>query len=139
MRWRKILALCASIATFIAFAAWAGENWVEVGADPQGKYYVDANSLQVEGETMRFRKKGVYNFMMLETFGDKKISFRESVGTIEIDCARRIHRVVQMDIVGPEGTVEWSTGKMNRMWEDIAPDSVGNETHAYVCRGMTSS
>lgn len=136
MRWRNILALCAPL---FAGAAWAAENWVEVGADPQGKYYVDANSLHVEGETTRFRKKGVYNFMILETFGERKVSFRESVGTIEIDCARRIHRMVQMDIVGPDGKVQWTTGKMNRMWEDIPPDSLANETHAYVCRGMTSS
>jgi hypothetical protein len=136
MRWRNILALCAIL---LSGAARAAENWVEVGADPQGKYYVDANSLQVDGETTRFRKKGVYNFMMLETFGEKKVSFRESVGTIEIDCARRIHRMVQMDIVGPEGKVAWTTGKMNRMWEDIPLDSLANETHAYVCRGMTSS
>ncbi len=136
MWWKKLLTL--SVAA-LAVNAWAEENWVEIGADPQGKYYVDAGSIQVEGESMRFRKKGVYTFSMVETFGDQKVSFRESVGTIEIDCARRIHRVIQMDIVSPEGKVVWTTGKMNRMWEDIPSDSLADETHAYVCRGMTSS
>ena len=136
MWWKEILAIAG-----LAFCAnaWSVDNWVEVGADPQGKYYVDPTSLQVDGETLRFRKKGVYNFNMLETFGDKRVSFRESVGTIEIDCARRIHRMVQMDIISPEGQVAWTTGKMNRMWEDIVPSSLGEETHAFVCRGMNKS
>lgn len=125
--------------TAVAAEAAGTENWVEIGADPQGKYYVDTRSLAVEGETLRFRKKGVYNFSMLETFGDKKISFRASVGVIEIDCARRIHRMVQMDVVSPEGEVVWTTGKLNRMWEDIMPDTLGDETHKFVCKGMTQS
>ncbi len=136
MRWKKILVLGVSV---FPCSAWAEENWVEVGADPQGRYYVDASSIAVDGETMRFRKKGVYNFSMVDTFGGKKVSFRESMGIIELDCARRIHRVIQMDIVSPGGKVEWTTGKMNRMWENIAPNSLGEVTHAYVCRGMTSS
>ena len=131
--------LAGACAMFWVLVAIGADNWVEVGADPQGKYYVSPSSLQVDGETLRFRKKGVYNFNMLETFGDKPVSFRESVGTIEIDCARRIHRVVQMDIISPEGQVAWTTGKMNRMWEDIVPGSLGEQTHAFVCPGMNKS
>lgn len=118
--------------------AWA-ENWVSVGVDPQGKYYVDADSIEVDGETLRFRKKGVYNFPMVETFGDRKVSFQASVGIIEIDCARRIHRMVRMDIISPQGEVSWTTGKLNRLWEDIAPGTLGEETHSFVCKGMTTS
>jgi len=115
------------------------DNWIEVGADPQGKYFVDSTSVAVDGETLRFRKKGVYNFSMLETFGDKRVSFRSSIGTIELDCVRRIHRVVQMDIISPEGEIVWSTGKMNRPWEDIAPNSLGEITRKLVCDSMSSS
>lgn len=127
-----MLALCAPT------RGWA-ENWVQVGADPQGKYYVDTDSIEADGETLRFRKKGVYNFPMLETFGDKKVSFQSSVGIIELDCARRIHRMVRMDIISPEGEVSWTTGKLNRMWDDIVPNTLGEETRTFVCKGVTSS
>lgn len=136
MTLKTMVVLCTALWTGFAMAQ---ENWVEIGVDPQGKYYVDANSLQLDEETLRFRKKGVYNFMMLETFGDKKISFKESVGTIEIDCQRKIHRMIQMDILTPEGEVQWSTGKLNRLWEDIPPDSLAEETHTFVCRKRTQS
>jgi len=122
-------------------SAWAGadDQWLEIGADPQGKYYIDPKSIQVEGDTIRLRKRGVYNANMMETFGDKKVSFRESVGIIEIDCGRKIHRVVQMDIISPEGEVVWTTGKMNRMWDDIMPNTHGEATHNFVCRGLDKS
>lgn len=133
----------SGVVGFLAACFWmvgvSAEEWVPVGADPQGKYFVDRDSIEVDGETLRFRKKGVYNFRMLETFGDKKVSFQSSIGIIELDCARRIHRMVRMDVLSPEGDVAWTTGKLNRLWDDILPESLGEETRRYVCEKVSRS
>jgi hypothetical protein len=43
------------------FAAGAGAaEWIEVGADTEAKYYVDLSSIEVEANTVRVVKKGVF-------------------------------------------------------------------------------
>ncbi|HWQ39210.1 MAG TPA: surface-adhesin E family protein [Burkholderiales bacterium] len=120
----------------LAFAALAhAENWVEVGADTEARFYVDIDSIEVDRETVRFLKRGVYTHTLTENFGGHKTSFKETVGTVEIDCGRRINRVVQIDMIGDNGEVVWSSGRMRqRTWEEVRPNSHGEATLDYVCR-----
>jgi hypothetical protein len=121
-----------------AMSAWAwaanAENWVEVGADPEAKFYVDADSIEVDRDTIRFLKRGIYTHMLTESFAGQKASFRQTVGTVEIDCGRRINRVTRIDMLGENGEVVWSSGLMRqRMWEDVRPNSHAQSTFDYVC------
>lgn len=120
----------------LAFAALAhAENWVEVGADTEARFYVDTDSIEVDRQTVRFLKRGVYTHTLTENFGGHKTSFKETVGTVEIDCGRRINRIVQIDMIGENGEVVWSSGRMKqRMWEEVRPNSHGEATLDYVCR-----
>ena len=110
------------------------EHWIEVGADPQAKFYVDEDSIQVDRDTVRFLKRGVYTHTLTESFSGQKAAFKETVGTVEVDCGRRINRVVQIDMLNESGEVVWSSGQMKRqMWEDVRPNSHGETTLELVC------
>jgi hypothetical protein len=124
-----------AVLTLLAFAAAArAENWVEVGADTEAKFYVDQDSIEVDRDTVRVTKRGIYTHTLTENFGGHKASFRETRGTVEIDCARRINRVVRIDMLDENGAVVWSSGPMKqRMWEDVRPNSHSEATLDYVC------
>jgi hypothetical protein len=110
------------------------EHWIEVGADPQAKFYVDEDSIQVDQDTVRFLKRGVYTHTLTESFSGHKAAFKETVGTVEVDCGRRINRVVQIDMLNESGEVVWSSGRMKRqMWEEVRPNSHGETTLDFVC------
>ena len=133
MRW---LPLAMMLATAQAGAA----NWVEVGADTEAKYYVDMASIEVEADTVRFAKKGIYTQPLTENLGGKPRVFKESIGVVEIDCGRRINRVVQMEMLNPEGEVVWSSGRMpRRMWEDVRPNTHGETTLDFICSQLKKS
>jgi len=107
---------------------------VEVGADTEAKYYVDVSSFQVEGETVRIQKKGIYTHPLTENFGGNPRVFKETVGTVELDCGRRINRVIQIDMLGMQGEVVWSSGRMPRRdWEDVRANTHGEATLDFVC------
>ena len=109
-------------------------QWVEIGADTQAKYYVDIDSVQVDGDTVRVSKRGVFTNALMENFGGKPTQFKETVGSVELDCGRRMNRVVQIDMIGPDGQVAWSSGRMpKRMWEDVQADTHGEATLEFVC------
>ena len=109
-------------------------QWVEIGADTQAKYYVDIDSVQVDGDTVRVSKRGVFTNPLMENFGGKPTQFKETVGIVELDCGRRMNRVVQIDMIGPDGQVAWSSGRMpKRMWEDVQADTHGEATLEFVC------
>ena len=127
-RWRVLL--LGLLATPCALAA----QWVEIGADTQAKYYVDIDSVEVEGDTVRVVKRGVFTHPLMESLGGKPIQFKETVGVVELDCERRINRVIQIDMIGPDGGLAWSSGRMQkRMWEDVQPDTHGETTLEFVC------
>jgi len=118
----------------------AEEEWVEVGADTEAKYYVDTKSIQVDGDTIRLQKKAIYTNPLADNFTGRQVLFKESVGTVEVDCGRHINRVVAIDMIGINGEVVWSSGKMpQRMWEDVRENTHGAATFEYVCRNLGKS
>jgi hypothetical protein len=128
----KLLAFAAVL--LLAALQARATDWVEVGADIEAQYYVDVDSIEVDGENLRFLKKGVYSNVHTETFGGQSATFRETVGTIELDCGRRINRVTRIDMIGANGEVVWSSGPMpRRMWEDVKPGSHTEATMEIVC------
>jgi len=116
-----------------AAAANAAE-WVEVGADTEARYYVDVDSISVDGDNVSVQKRGVYTHVLTDNFGGHPTTFKETIGTIELDCSRRINRVTRIDMIGENGEVVWSSGPMQkRMWEEIRPNSHAESTLAVVC------
>lgn len=126
---------------FLLTGATAGAaDWVEIGADTEAKYYVDLSSIEVEGDTIRVLKKGIYTHALTENLGGASRTFKETLGTLELDCARRINRVVQIDMIGMNGEVAWSSGRMQRrMWEDVRPNTHGEATLEFVCGKLGKS
>jgi hypothetical protein len=117
----------------VAAAANATE-WVEVGADTEAKYYVDVDSISVDGENASVQKRGVYTHVLTDNFGGHPTTFKETIGTVEIDCARRINRITQIDLIGENGELVWSSGPMKkRMWEDVRPNTHAEITVEVVC------
>lgn len=124
--WLLVLAL-------VSLPAIAAE-WVEVGADTEAKFYVDVDSIEVDGENVRVLKRGVYTQVLTDDLGGSPRTFRETIGTIELDCRRRINRVIQIDMIGTDGAVAWSSGRMDkRMWEAVKPNSHAETTLDVVC------
>ena len=117
------------------FAAAANATeWIEVGVDTEAKYYVDVDSISVDGENVSVRKRGIYTHVLTDNFGGQSATFKESIGTIELDCARRINRVTQIDMIGENGEVVWSSGPMKkRMWETVRTNSHAESTLEVVC------
>jgi hypothetical protein len=117
----------------VAAAANATE-WVEVGADTEARYYVDVDSISVDGENVSVQKRGVYTHVLTDDLGGHPTTFKETIGTIELDCARRINRVTRIDMIGEDGKVVWSSGPMKkRMWEEIRANSHAESTLEVVC------
>jgi len=117
------------------FAAAANATeWIEVGVDTEAKYYVDVDSISVDGENVSVRKRGIYTHVLTDNFGGKSATFKESIGTIEMDCGRRINRVTQIEMIGENGEVVWSSGPMKkRMWEPVRANSHAESTLEVVC------
>lgn len=115
-------------------------DWIEVGADTQTRYYVDADSIHVEGENAVVLKRGVLTQFHTETLGGKSATFKETVGTVEIDCARHINRVTRIDMIGENGELIWSSGPMKqRLWEDVRPGTHAESTLEIVCGRIKKS
>jgi hypothetical protein len=125
------LALCAAL--FTAVSAYCAD-WVEVGADTQAKYYVDVDSIKVDGENVSVLKRGIFTQILTDTLGGNSATFKETIGTVEIDCARRINRVIQIDMIGENGELVWTSGPMKkRLWEDVRPNTHAETTVEVVC------
>lgn len=126
----------AWLMVLVLFAAAAANatDWVEVGADTEAKYYVDVDSISVDGENVSVLKRGIYTHVLTDNFGGQSATFKETVGTIELDCARRINRVTQIDMIGESGEVVWSSGPMKkRLWEEVRPNTHAQSTLEVVC------
>ena len=127
-------ACLAMIAALTMPTAVRAEDWLEVGADTQAKYYVDVDSIKVEGENVRVLKRGVFTQTLTDTLGGTSATFNQTVGTVEIDCARRINRITQIDMLNENGELVWSSGPMSkRMWEDVRPNTHAQATADAVC------
>ena len=113
---------------------------VEVGADTQAKYYVDMDSIKVEGDSVRVLKRSVFTQVMTDTLGGKSATFKATVGTIELDCKRHINRVTQIDMLDENGEVVWTSGPMKqRLWEDVRPNTHAEATVEIVCGKVKKS
>ena len=124
----------AAMAMLMAATSVTAADWVEVGADTEAKYYVDVDSIKVDGENVRVIKRGIFTQILTDTFGSTSATFKETIGTVEIDCARRINRVTQIDMIGENGAVVWSSGPMKkRMWEAVRPNTHAETTVEVVC------
>ena len=122
--------------SFLAHAA----DWIEVGADTEAKYYVDVESIEVDGENVLVKKKGIFTHVLTDTFGGKTATFKETIGTVQIDCGRRINRIIQIDMIGEDGAVAWSSGPMQtRMWEDVKPNGHAQNTLELVCARLNKT
>jgi hypothetical protein len=127
---RAVLTIAIALAIGPAYAA----DWVEIGADPEATYYVDMASIEVEADTVRVLKKGVYTHTLTENLGGNPTVFRQTIGTLELDCKRRINRVVQIDMVNENDEVVWSSGRLHRrLWEDVRANTHGEATLDFVC------
>jgi hypothetical protein len=110
------------------------ETWIEVGADPEAKFYIDVDSIEVEPETIRLLKRGVYTHTLTENFGGDPAVFRETVGIVELDCRRRSNRVIKIDMIGIDGEVVWTSGLMRQqLWERVRTNTHAETTLDYVC------
>lgn len=133
---KTMLALLMALMAHTALAA----EWVEIGADPEAKYYVDVTSIEVEADTIRVLKKGVYTQPLTENLGGTAKVFKQTLGMVELDCGRRINRVVQIDMIGLNDEVVWSSGRMQkRVWEDVRPNTHGEATLDFVCGKLGKS
>ncbi len=131
--WLCLLALAAVTVAATPLLA-AAENWVEVGADLEARFYVDADSISVDGENVRVVKRGVYNNTLTESLGGRPTVFRQTLGIVELDCRRRINRVIRIDMLDEKGEVVWSSGFMKqRMWEDVHPQTHAEATLRFAC------
>ena len=132
--------LVTAIMLGVGAAGGADREWVEIGADTEAKYYIDTKSIEVEGDTIRLYKRAVYNSPLVDNFTGRQVLFKESVGVIELDCGRRVNRVISIDMIGVNGEVVWSSGKMpKRMWEEVRDNTHGGKTFDYVCRNLDKS
>jgi len=128
------VACLAAIAALSVAAAVSAEDWIEVGADTQAKYYVDVDSIRIQGENVLVLKRGVFTQVLTDTLGGTSATFNQTVGTVEIDCARRINRVTRIDMLNEKGELVWSSGPMpKRMWEDVRPNTHAQATVEAVC------
>jgi hypothetical protein len=109
------------------------EDWIEVGTDSDSVHFVDRESLSQIKDVATLRKKVIFNVAQLSVFTKNSESVKYSVGTVQEDCTGNQHRVLAIELFNEVGEAIWSSGKMNRIWESVEPDSVGATTHAFAC------
>jgi hypothetical protein len=131
----------AILAALLAGPVLAVEvEWLEIGADTEARYYINPRSIEVEGDTIRLQKRQVFNSPLVDNFTGRRVLFKESIGTVELDCGRHINRVTQIDMIGMDGEVVWSSGKLKqRMWEEVKNNTHGGATFDYVCKNFKPS
>lgn len=141
MRHVLAMAMLAVVAAMLALRGAAADvEWIEIGVDTEARYYINPGSVEVDGETIRVQKRQVFNAPLVDNFSGRPVTFKESVGTVEVDCGRHINRVTQIDMIGVDGEVVWSSGKLKqRMWEDVRDNTHGGATFEYVCKNLNRS
>jgi hypothetical protein len=120
----------------IAFSTPAAlaESWVEVGADPEAKFYIDVDSIVMVKGSLQVIKRGLYTRHLTENFGGEATVFKETRGLVEIDCELRVNRVRRIDMLDENGAVVWSSGDMPRqLWLSVKPNSHAETTLEVAC------
>ena len=123
------------LATLLIPMAVSAETWVDVGADTEAKYYVDTDSIVVEGENTIVTKKGIYTNVLTDKLeGDNAVVFKVTRARLELDCARELNRVTQIDMVNEQDEVVWSSGYLaKRIWLTINKQGHSRTTYDLVC------
>ena len=135
---RYVLALVAAMLALPAAAA--DVEWIEIGVDTEARYYINPQSVEIDGDTIRVQKRQVFNSPLVDNFSGRPVLFKESIGIVELDCGRHINRVTQIEMIGIDGEVVWSSGKLKqRMWEDVRDNTHGGATFDYVCKNLNRS
>ncbi len=110
------------------------ETWVEVGADPEAKFYVDVDSIAMVDDTLHIIKRGIYNHTLTERLGGSPVVFKETRGLVEVDCMLRVNRITRIDMLNESGEVVWSSGDMpRRLWLSVKPNSHAEATLEVAC------
>ncbi len=110
------------------------ETWVEVGADPEAKFYVDVDSIAMVDDTLHIIKRGIYNHTLTERLGGSPVVFKETRGLVEVDCVLRVNRITRIDMLNESGEVVWSSGDMpRRLWLSVKPNSHAEATLEVAC------
>lgn len=120
----------------IAFSAPVAlaESWVEVGADPEAKFYIDVDSIMMVKGSLQVIKRGLYTRHLTENFEGEATVFKETRGMVEIDCGLRVNRVRRIDMLDENGAVVWSSGDMPRqLWLSVKPNSHAETTLEVAC------
>ncbi|MGH8678731.1 MAG: surface-adhesin E family protein [Burkholderiales bacterium] len=124
----------AGVALAMAALGAHAQHWIEIGVDPEAKFFVDTESIEPGKDSVRVTKRGVYNHVLTEILGGRPTVFRQTLGIIELDCKLRVNRVIKIDMLDDNGEIVWSSGLMpKRMWEGVRPNSHAAATLDYVC------
>jgi len=62
------------------------ETWVDVGADPEARFYVDVDSISIVNSNLPVTKRDVYTRVLTENLGGEPTVFKETRGIVEIVC-----------------------------------------------------
>lgn len=114
-------------------ASWAAADWVDVGADEQSHHFVDDATLARDGDVVRVAKRAVFTAPLTDGHEVLPMTVRESRGVVEVDCALRVHRVVEIELLDRDGRQVSKSGPMRRVWEDVSPGTPGARTLDYAC------
>ena len=88
----------------------------------------------MDGENVSIMKRGVYTKVFTDNFGGYPTAFKETRGTIEIDCGRRINRVTRIEMLDENGAVVWSSGVLGKqLWEVVRSNTHAEATLEFVC------
>jgi len=110
------------------------EQWVEVGADAEAKFYIDLDSIVLVNETLHVIKRGIYTHSLTENFGGQKVLFKETRGLVELDCKLRVNRITRIEMLDENGAIVWSSGDMpRRLWLSVKPNSHAEATLEVAC------
>ena len=128
-------ALTGILLLFVGLQSQAlAEQWVEVGADPEAKFYVDVDSIAMVNDTLHVIKRGVYNHTLTESLGGGPVVFKETRGLVELDCTLRVNRITRIEMLNETGEVVWSSGPMpRRLWLSVKPNSHAEATLEVAC------
>ena len=127
---RAIMLVAFCLPTFVL-----AETWIDVGADTEAKYYVDTDSISLEGENTIVTKKGIYTNVLTDKLeGDNSVVFKVTKARLELDCTRELNRVTKIDMVNEQDEVVWSSGYMDkRLWLTINTQGHSRTTFDLVC------
>ncbi|HUU73533.1 MAG TPA: surface-adhesin E family protein [Burkholderiales bacterium] len=120
----------------VSVPAAVAETWIEVGADPEAKFYIDVDSITMINGSLQVIKRGLYTRQFTENFdgNGKATVFKETRGTVEIDCELRVNRVRRIDMLDEYGALVWSSGDMPRqLWLSVKPNSHAEATLDVAC------